>query len=867
MAEIHISVGIAALTRGFITHEAFVQAVAALAGANGQSVHDLWVGQGHMTDKQLAQVLDTLGKSSETIVMQSPPPPLKPDLSTDVAHKRTRMPSGQATAPTAASIVNDPPPPDPAMLDPGTDRLKAGALPDMIGNRYKKLSVLGKGGLGEVLACDDMVLQRTVAVKAPHQKGDVDSYSTKVILAREARIISCLEHPNIIPIYDAGTDPLRGPFYVMRQVTDTSLEMILHQRKTGEGNPFDYTLNRLLRYFLQVCNAVDYAHHRGVIHCDIKPANILLGDYGEVLLVDWGLAQSRNHPLGVRGGTLGYMAPEQMDPTIERLDWRTDVFALGAIIYEILCGVAAFEEARSSDITAIGKDPSRIYKLPLTPSARTQVEIPREVEDICMQAIAIDRNQRLETVRELANAIDEWIEGSKQKERQRIEADKSADTGDELAERYHEFVESRPEKLIVFRALRADVSPYAPLDDKQDLWDAEDIIRVTDALQVRTFHSAVSAYERALDAVPNHTRSRRGLARLYWAELQRARHRGESLEQIAYEQLLREVDDGTFTRELQRDGLLELTIGTHAGRVTFAKLVERQRRLVEGTTELIEERPQAHRSLPAGRYIVTSTIGDGPGTVSWPISIEAGQLCRIAVEPPEVCRIGDGEVLIPGGPARLGGDPLANEADELVIADVPTFIVQRYPVTFGQWSVFVDELRRSDPALAALHTPKMRIDSIEINDPHVPVFGVSAESAEAYARWLSEKEGRAWRLPTEQEWEKAGRGTDGRIYPWGDHFDATFCKIRDSRPGSPVAEPIGAFEWDVSPYGVRDLAGGVGDWCIPDPRRTAPREPREVVSRGGAWCDWAIDCRLASRRRYLATEHSARVGVRLARDP
>ena len=161
----------------------------------------------------------------------------------------------------------------------------------------------------------------------------------------------------------------------------------------------------------------------------------------------------------------------------------------------------------------------------------------------------------------------------------------------------------------------------------------------------------------------------------------------------------------------------------------------------------------------------------------------------------------------------------------------------------------------------------MRIDGIEINDPNIAVFGISAESAEAYARWLSEKEGRTWRLPTEQEWEKAGRGTDGRIYPWGDCFDATFCKIRDSRPGAPVAEPIGAFEWDVSPYGVRDLAGGVADWCIPDQRRSAPREPREVVSRGGAWCDWAIDCRLASRRRYLATEVSARVGVRLARDP
>jgi serine/threonine-protein kinase len=90
--------------------------------------------------------------------------------------------------------------------------------------------------------------------------------------------------------------------------------------------------------------------------------------------------------------------------------------------------------------------------------------------------------------------------------------------------------------------------------------------------------------------------------------------------------------------------------------------------------------------------------------------------------------------------------------------------------------------------------------------------------------------------------------------------------MRDSRKGLPNAEPVGGFEWDVSAYGVRDLAGGVADWCIPDHRRTSPREPREVVSRGGAWCDWAIDCRLTSRRRYLAVEHSARVGVRLARD-
>ncbi|HTL36966.1 MAG TPA: bifunctional serine/threonine-protein kinase/formylglycine-generating enzyme family protein [Kofleriaceae bacterium] len=876
MAEFHINVGVVALSRGFITLEVFAKGIEKLTQSDRQSVHELW--GSHMSDDQLAIVLDSIGKNDRTPDTMVVPTNVKPipvsvpatpkDLSTKVGRKHS--PTGPGTAPTAASLVTEPPvegAPEPSRTT--TPQMLTVPMPvggDLIGSRYKRMGILGKGGLGEVMQCDDPMLQRTVALKAGHVKGDVDAYSTKVILAREARIIAGLEHPNIIPIYDAGDDPVRGPFYVMRQVTDTSLEAILNQRKKGEGNPHDYTLPRLLRYFLQVCNAVDYAHHRGVIHCDIKPANILLGDYGEVLLVDWGLAQSRNHPLGVRGGTLGYMAPEQMDPSIERLDWRTDVFALGAIIYEILCGVPAFEDARSSDLTAIGKDPKKIYKLPLAPSARdSRIEIPKEVEDICMQAIAVEREKRLETVRELANAIEDWIEGTKQKERQRIEADKSADAGDELAERYHEFVESRPEKMTVFRALRADVAPWAGLDDKQDLWDAEDIVKVTDALQVRTFHSAVSAYERALDQVPNHTRARRGLARLYWSELQRARQRGETLELVAYEQLLREVDDGTFMRELQRDGLLELSFGEHAGKVTLSPLVEKQRRLVEGTAELITERPVAHRSLAAGRYVVTTTIGDGPHRVTWPVNIEPGALCKIAVDPPELCRATGDEVLVPGGSARLGGDPLSSEADELITADVPSFIIQRFPVTFAQWYEFIDDLKRRGQAHEQ-HVPRTPIGLPP--EPHkLPVFGVSAESAEAYAHWLSQRDGLAWRLPTEQEWEKAGRGTDGRIYPWGDHFDATFCKMRDSRPGPPLAEAVGTYEWDVSPYGVRDLAGGVADWCIPDPRRTAPREPREVVSRGGAWCDWTTDCRLASRRRYLATEHSARVGVRLARDP
>jgi serine/threonine-protein kinase len=392
----------------------------------------------------------------------------------------------------------------------------------------------------------------------------------------------------------------------------------------------------------------------------------------------------------------------------------------------------------------------------------------------------------------------------------------------------------------------------------------------------------VSAYERALDAVPKHTRARRGLARLYWSELQRARERSDALGQVAYEQLLREVDDGTFVRELARDGTLEIELGVHAGKVTLAMVAERQRRLIASNSEDIAR--STSRSLPAGNYIVTAGAADGTTTVSWPLTIQAGMVQKVVVAPPPPNTLSDGEVYVPAGPARLGGDPLSSETGELFAVDVPAFVIQRFPVTFEHWFEFLDELRMENALLVEAHVPRTTlgmptwhrdgrdwvadtVPALALDPTRLPVFGVSAESAEAFARWLSRKQNVAWRLPTEIEWEKAARGTDARLYPWGDHFDATFCKMRDSRPGQPLAEPIGSFEADISPYGVRDLAGGVADWCTPDVRRTAVRQPREVVSRGGAWCDWAIDCRLASRRRYLATEHSARVGVRLARDP
>jgi len=141
----------------------------------------------------------------------------------------------------------------------------------------------------------------------------------------------------------------------------------------------------------------------------------------------------------------------------------------------------------------------------------------------------------------------------------------------------------------------------------------------------------------------------------------------------------------------------------------------------------------------------------------------------------------------------------------------------------------------------------------------MPVVGVNRYMAKAYVRWKSEKEGRAYRLPTETEWEKAARGADGRFYPWGNRFEPTYCKNNLSRAGDPHPEPVGTYPADMSPYGVRDMAGGVRDWL-----ETPAGMAMEIYFlRGGSWAQFANAARSASRYADPATSTSFMHGFRL----
>jgi serine/threonine protein kinase len=194
--------------------------------------------------------------------------------------------------------------------------------PDFRGTRYTLVRELARGGMGVVYEAEDAELQRRVAIKVVATELAVDDAAER--MRREARVIAKLEHPGIVPLHDVGALPDGRIFYAMKLVRGHRLD----------ERPLARTES--LRLFLRLCEAVAFAHANGVVHCDLKPANVMVGPFGEVLVMDWGVARAIGEPSPQFAiGTRGYMAPEQERG--EAVDARTDVFALGAILRELVC--------------------------------------------------------------------------------------------------------------------------------------------------------------------------------------------------------------------------------------------------------------------------------------------------------------------------------------------------------------------------------------------------------------------------------------------------------------------------------------------------------------------------------------------------
>ncbi|MCW5801140.1 MAG: protein kinase [Deltaproteobacteria bacterium] len=298
--------------------------------------------------------------------------------------------------------------------------------------RYTVGDMIGQGGMGEVLLAYDEQIGREVAIK--RIRADQPSAEERARFVREARVQGRLEHPAVVPVYDLAVDGDGKPYFVMKRLSGTDMHELLKRMRSGEEGNEGARRRQLLRAFADVCLAVEFAHQRGVIHRDLKPANIMLGDFGEVYVLDWGVARAsaaldvswqegapasvRRAPVTPRTGDLSieagetqagtvlgtpaYMAPEQL--VGERAETSSDIYALGCILFEIAAGEALHPRTRS-----LG---SALEDVDARPSVR-KPDSPPELDAICQRAVRVEAKARYASARALGAAVQAFLDGDR----------------------------------------------------------------------------------------------------------------------------------------------------------------------------------------------------------------------------------------------------------------------------------------------------------------------------------------------------------------------------------------------------------------------------------------------------------------------
>jgi eukaryotic-like serine/threonine-protein kinase len=293
------------------------------------------------------------------------------------------------------------------------------------GTHYRPLRLHAQGGLGEVFVALDEDLSREVALKRIRRTRAADAESRRRFL-REGEITGNLEHPGVVPVYGLTRDADGQPCYVMRFIRGQNLKEAIERYHTSAEADRGLALRQLLTRFVAVCNTLAYAHSKGIVHRDLKPANIMLGDYGETLVVDWGLAKRMSQPdetahldgddtgrtmgegsdgtaTGDVLGTPAFMSPEQAAGDHELVGPSTDIYGLGATLYALLTGKPPI------DGDALGELLRNVERGDFAPPRTVRPEVSRALEAICLKAMAREPAARYATALELAADLERWL--------------------------------------------------------------------------------------------------------------------------------------------------------------------------------------------------------------------------------------------------------------------------------------------------------------------------------------------------------------------------------------------------------------------------------------------------------------------------
>ncbi|MFN7971339.1 MAG: protein kinase [Acidobacteriota bacterium] len=725
-------------------------------------------------------------------------------------------------------------------------------------DRYRLLSKLGEGGFGEVHKAYDRFLRRDVALKI--LRGD--AFNTERFL-EEMKIMAQLEHPAIVPCYEAGELGDGRLYYTMRLLGPRTLRDAIKQAQAGGSFP----LKRRLQVVEDACKAIDFGHNLGVVHRDLKPENIMLGEHDEVTLLDFGIAKVLTDSRAASSlrvlmteegsilGTIAYAAPEQAAGDVSEIDERSDVFSLGVILYEMLALRLPFQGSQLEMLRQKMEG-----KLGQPSDVAPDAKIPPSIERACMKALAPVKEHRFASAGDLAREIRVYLDGVAEAEQ------RSAQVRIRLAEaRQHlKEYEAQRTRYDAERSANNERLRNTPPGVDPEAWArVNEETREVSALGQRVnqaMQRVLASLGAAHSVDPESAEPRRLLARFWVDRLVEAELDGRGQDAALSKAQAALYDDGTCAEVLTGDGTLTISTEPPGAEVTIERYVERRDGYLVLEDASVNGTTPVALSLPMGSYLALVKRA-GYAEVRYPFIIRRTQKVVAHVRLLTSEEVDEQAfAYVPAMSVYFPADPATLQVHGRWVS-IDGFCIARHPVTMGEYLEFLNELTMANCAEAQLRCPRMApregyywkvgpSGSFILPDedshghrhePTWPVLGVSFDDAAAYAAWRATRDGREYRLPTEDEWEVAARGADGRVYPFGNVVQASFanCALRKQRQPARVTDhPL-----DVSPFGIFGLCGNVGDLTS----SRDPQSPDDVIYKGGNWWRGDLTMRAAAR--------------------
>lgn len=813
----------------------------------------------------------------------------------------------------------------PSTIDLTGEAFSLRSKPPITMGRYEQLGLIGEGGMGEVFRVRDPELARPMALKA--LRASLCTRGAQLTRFREeAQVTAQLRHPGVVAVHEFGRLEDGRVYFTMEEVQGKTLSAIIRAlhgastRKAWGLTDGGWTLRKVIEAFRRACETMAYSHARGVVHRDLKPSNLMLGDFGEVLVLDWGLAkvtgqvdrsldasegvftersQSHSSPKLTRAGrvfgTPSYMPPEQARGAWSEVGPTADVYSLGAVLYKLLSGRTPFRGDDAQQVV------DKVLAGPPVPvdQARRGPPIPEGLREICAQAMARKPQDRYADGAALAAAVEAWLDGSMRRQKALLRVGEAKG----LLPRAEALRALAAQLQASAMAALEPVRGHDPVQAKHAGWELEDQARQAQAQAALVELDARRALHDALHLDPELPEAHLGLARIYRDLMAQAEQDRDWPRSGQWERLLRDHDRGEQASFLEGKGSLRIQTEPPGAEAEVFRYVEKGRRIHAERVRSGTLTP-IHARLPMGEYLVVLRL-EGHETVRYPVSIEregcwdgrapkqgADGVTSVAL--PVLGALAEGDCYVPAGWFTAGGDPLAPSALPRERLWVDGFVMRQKPVTNQAFCAFLNALvdagqtelaQRCAPRFEHFPLLKMvgqhyscRTDlSMFDASPDKPVVLVDWHAAKAYAAWVAEQSGLPWRLPFELEWEKAARGVDARSFPWGNFLDPTWCNMRESMPERPALARAEDFPADESPYGVQGLAGNAMDWCEDLYREIGPKvsagsvlvAPQEGPGprslRGGHFHGVGEISRAAHRYRLDPSYRGIMIGIRLVR--